>query len=65
MICPLCNSKDMVPIWYGYPTLDDVILSRANKIVLGGPKQKDYTHYCNSCQETYPAPESSYLDSFA
>jgi hypothetical protein len=55
----------MVPIWYGYPTLDDVILSRANKIVLGGPKQKDYTHYCNSCQETYPAPESSYLDSFA
>lgn len=62
MNCPLCNSLEMVPIWYGYPTMDDIALSRANKVVLGGPNVKEYTHYCLSCQETYPLIEIPYED---
>jgi len=52
----------MVPIWYGHPTMDDIALSRANVIVLGGPVVKEYTHYCLSCQETYPLIEIPYED---
>lgn len=62
MICPLCDSSNMVPIWYGHPTLDDIILARSNRVVLGGPKEKEYTHYCNDCQETYPLIEIPYND---
>lgn len=57
MICPLCNKTEMVKIWYGYPTLRELILSREDKLVLGGTTSKKYTHYCHSCQETYPEIE--------
>lgn len=33
------------------------MLSRDEKLVLGGPAVKKYTHYCNACQETYPMIE--------
>lgn len=60
MICPICNQQEMVPIWYGHPTLQEIILSRDDKIVLGGPTVKEYTHYCHKCQETYPFIEIPY-----
>ena len=58
MICPTCNDFEMVPIWYGSPSIDDIMLARDDKIVLGGPVEKEYTHYCNFCNQTYPAIET-------
>ena len=60
MICPICNEYMMVPIWYGQPTIDEIMLAREDKIVLGGPVVKGYTHYCHHCQETYPQIEVPY-----
>ena len=54
MICPLCNQAMMVPIWYGIPSIDEIMLAREDKIVLGGNVKKEYTHFCHECQETYP-----------
>jgi hypothetical protein len=50
----------MVPIWYGVPGIDEIMLSREDKLVLGGTKEKQYTHYCHQCQETYPVIEVAY-----
>ena len=47
----------MVPVWYGEPGLEEIILSREDKLVLGGPIVKDYTHFCHYCQMTYPEQE--------
>lgn len=47
----------MVPIWYGTPSIEEIMLAREDKIVLGGPKLKEYTHYCIYCQETYPTTQ--------
>lgn len=47
----------MVPIWYGVPGLDEIMLSRQDRLVLGGPVEKEYTHYCHECQTTYPTKE--------
>lgn len=58
MICPLCNTSEMSPIWYGIPTIDEIMLSREDKIVLGGPVVKEFSHYCHECQETYPVIQS-------
>lgn len=58
MICPICNQAAMSPIWYGKPTIDEIMLAREDKIVLGGPTVKEYTHYCHECQETYPMIQS-------
>lgn len=44
----------MVPIVYGYPTPELIEMAREDQIVLGGPGDKGYTHYCHECQETYP-----------
>lgn len=51
MICPICKQDEMVPIWYGMPSLNEVFLAREDKIVLGGTKEKEYTHFCLFCQE--------------
>jgi hypothetical protein len=47
----------MVPIWYGDPTVAEIFLAQEDKIVLGGPMEKEYTHFCHYCQETYPTTE--------
>jgi hypothetical protein len=57
MICKNCNQTMMVPIWYGEPGLEEIILSREDKVVLGGLIVKDYTHFCHYCQTTYPEQE--------
>lgn len=57
MICPLCNEYEMTPIWYGVPGIDEIMLAREDKLVLGGPNVKEYSHYCYYCQETYPVIE--------
>jgi hypothetical protein len=54
MICPLCNVSEMVPVWYGTPTLNELLLASQDQIALGGPRVKEYSHYCYQCQETYP-----------
>lgn len=61
MNCNVCTTP-MVEIWYGYPTWDKIELSKMEKLVLGGPKKKPYTHYCFTCQETYPFIEISFSD---
>lgn len=57
MICPNCNLYDMTPIWYGQPGIDEIMLAREDKIVLGGTTIKEYTHFCHFCQKTYPFSE--------
>lgn len=57
MICPVCNEFELTPIWYGQPTIDEIMLAREDKIVLGGPMLKEYTHFCHYCQATYPYSE--------
>ena len=47
----------MVPIWYGTPSIDEVMLAREDKIVLGGPHEKAMTHFCHYCQQTFPILE--------
>ena len=59
MICPLCNEYQMVPIWYGYPKIDEIMAAREDKLVLGGPMEKEYTHFCHYCQTTYPHLEDT------
>ena len=59
MICPICTQATMAPIWYGNPTIDEIMLAREDKIVLGGPYQKEFTHFCHDCQETYPFAEAA------
>lgn len=49
MICSICNQFFMVPIVYGYPTPEMIAASKKDEIVLGGPKIKEYTHYCFNC----------------
>jgi hypothetical protein len=57
MICTICNEYEMVPIWYGTPSIDEVMLAREDKIVLGGPHEKAMTHFCHYCQQTFPILE--------
>jgi hypothetical protein len=59
MNCLTCN-EPMVEIWYGRPTWAEIELSRMERLVLGGPKVKEY--YCFACQETYPTIEVPYFD---
>jgi len=47
----------MLPIWYGKPGIDEIMLARDDEIVLGGPVAKPFTHFCPSCQETFPGSE--------
>jgi hypothetical protein len=53
----MCNDTEMIPIWYGMPEKEYIILARHDKVVLGGTRKKPYTHFCNKCQETYPLAE--------
>lgn len=47
----------MTPIWYGYPGQQEIMLAQFDQIVLGGPVEKEYTHFCHLCQDTYPLSE--------
>jgi hypothetical protein len=58
MICNECNQEDMVEIWYGVPSIVEIMLAREDKVVLGGVYAKPFTHFCNACQNTYPAHEN-------
>jgi hypothetical protein len=62
MICPICNEYEMVAIWYGNPGIEEIMLAREDRLVLGGATVKEYTHYCHYCQETYPIIEVPYND---
>jgi hypothetical protein len=48
----------MVEIWYGVPSIVEIMLAREDKVVLGGVYAKPFTHFCNACQNTYPAHEN-------
>jgi hypothetical protein len=51
MICYICNEYEAVPIWYGQPKPFEITMSREDKLVLGGPIEKDSTHFCLYCNE--------------
>lgn len=57
----MCNNPKLVAIWYGYPTISEIYLAREEKLVLGGPVEKEYTHYCYACNETYPFSETPFI----
>lgn len=57
MLCAICNTSNLLPIWYGLPGPREIELARQDVIVLGGPQEKEFTHYCYLCQETCPYPE--------
>jgi putative AlgH/UPF0301 family transcriptional regulator len=57
MICSICNQAEMVPIWYGVPEQTEIMMAQFDQIVLGGPVEKEYTHFCHQCQVTYPTEE--------
>jgi len=57
MICPMCSQATLAEIWYGVPTEEMIELARVDQIVLGGPRLKEYTHFCHYCQDTYPSSE--------
>jgi hypothetical protein len=44
----------MVPVVYGNPTPELIEMAREDQIALGGPVEKNYTHFCHECQEAYP-----------
>jgi hypothetical protein len=48
----------MSPIIYGYPTEAMIDEARLDRVVLGGPTIKEFTHFCHYCQETFPLPEN-------
>lgn len=58
MICPNCPTQELVPIWYGKPTSQELLFAVREELALGGIIFKDYTHYCYSCHETFPFSES-------
>jgi len=47
----------MVPIIYGQPTPELIEDAQMDRVVLGGPNIKEYTHFCHLCQDTYPESE--------
>jgi hypothetical protein len=57
MICFICNTSNLLPIWYGVPGPKEIQLANEDVIILGGVKEKEFTHYCYYCQETFPNPE--------
>ena len=52
--CPACGSNKMAPILYGYPTPKWIDMAKLEQVALGGLSNVGYTHYCYSCNETYP-----------
>jgi len=55
--CTLCGNENMAEVKYGFPT--PVMIERAKQeiIALGGLNDYGVTHYCYSCNETFPASE--------
>lgn len=64
MICSICNQFKVIPIWYGYPTKVEIDLANNEQIVLGGPNNKGYTHYCYYCNEAIVIQYKGDLDVF-
>jgi hypothetical protein len=55
--CTFCGNDNMAEIKYGYPTPVMIERARQELIALGGIKDVGYTHYCYSCNETFPPTE--------
>jgi len=53
----------MTPFVYGFPGLDLMDKANAGEVILGGCGIGEYqpTHYCNVCQEQYPANETEFF----
>jgi hypothetical protein len=56
-MCPNCQNQKLVPIWYGKPTSQELLLAIREEIALGGAIFKNYSHYCYSCHSTFPSNE--------
>lgn len=65
MKCSLCE-QDTVPVVYGFPTYEQIMFAKEDKIVLGGlPRPFGPTHYCLPCQEEYRLDEDSRTPKFS
>lgn len=55
--CAFCGNENMAEVKYGFPT--PVMIERAKQelIALGGLYNHGITHYCYSCNETFPPTE--------
>jgi len=51
--CPYCQSKKVIPISYGLPTLEGFEKAEKGKIQLGGccPQEEDW--YCTECKKKF------------
>ena len=47
--CPKCNSRNIVPITYGYPSSKGIKESEEGNIILGGCCVEDKNDYCKDC----------------
>jgi hypothetical protein len=53
MNCSLCQEL-LVPVVYGFPTYEQIMSAKEDKVVLGGlPRPLAPTHFCIACQEEF------------
>lgn len=62
MKCNTCNTE-MIPFAYGFPNTELFDKADAGEVILGGCMVGEYrpTHYCQVCQEQYPANEVEFI----
>jgi hypothetical protein len=65
MKCSVCEEQ-LVPIVYGFPTYEQIMTAKEDKIVLGGlPRPLAPTHFCIPCQEEYRLDEDTRTPKFS
>lgn len=52
--CTICGNENMAEIKYGFPTPTMIERAKLEIIALGGLNDNGYSHYCYSCNETFP-----------
>ena len=64
MNCSLCQ-EPLVPVVYGFPTYEQIMSAKEDKIVLGGlPRPLGPTHFCIPCQEEFGQGEDTRTPKF-
>ncbi len=59
--CPVCGSREVIPIVYGMPSEDDVERAERGEFVLGGclvglyEPDPDPSHCCTACGTSFDA----------
>ena len=53
--CPMCESKEVIPIMYGYPGYDAFLAEKRGEVVLGGCciTMEDPQWFCKNCRYAF------------